>query len=139
MSDFPISPDEASALGLSPGDMRAPYGQGYAPPRPGPARHTPKKSAAADRVRSLAAQVSAERQAMIDSLQNKVVRANAIGVPDKSLIPMSALSQAGFSSQPNAQGIPYGIDPKSLTPDERAYLGLPPAEQRPISALYGGE
>jgi hypothetical protein len=124
MSDAPLSLDEMVAMGMS-GQQQAPYGQGYAPPRPGPAHHAPKKSAASDRVRALAAHVSAQRQAMIDSLQNKVVRANAIGVPDKSLIPMSALAQAGFSSQATAQGIPYGIDPKSLTPDERAYLGLP--------------
>lgn len=122
-------------MGLSAGDMRAPYGQGYTPPsRPEPARRAPKKPGAADRVRALAAQVNAQRQAMIDSLQNKVLRANVLGIPDKGLIPMSALSKAGFSAAPNAQGLPYGIDPQSLTPDERDFLGLPPA----LAALQGG-
>ena len=98
-------------------------GQGRAAPR--------KQSSASADIRALVAQRKAQEQAMLDSIRNKVLYANVMGVPDKSLIPMGALSKAGVSSQPTAQGLPYGIDPRSLSPEEREYLGLPAA------GLYG--
>jgi hypothetical protein len=91
----------------------------------------PGQSPEAQRVRALKAQMDAQRQAMIASIDSKVVRANAIGKPDESLIPMAELSKIGFSAQPTRDGIPYGIDPRSLTADERAFLGIPAAEAPP--------
>jgi hypothetical protein len=126
MADTPLTAGEIEAMGLSPADARAPYGQGYTPP-PRPGRRAPHNPAA-DRVRALAEQQRAQRQAMHDSLQSKIVYANAIGRPDESLIPMSELAKAGLSAERTAQGLPYGIDPKSLSADERAYLGLPPVQ-----------
>jgi hypothetical protein len=101
-----------------------------------------KQSDAADRVRALKAQVDAQRQAVLDSIQNKIIRSNIIGSQGKGLIPMADLARMGITAAPGAT--PYGIDPKSLTPDERAALGLPPAEAPTASAspalagIYGG-
>lgn len=81
-------------------------------------------NAAVDRIKAIRAQQSAQQQAMLDSIRNKILYANVMGVPDKSLIPMAALSKAGISAAPGA-GIPYGLDPRSLTADERVQLGLP--------------
>lgn len=93
-----------------------------------------QKQSGADSVRALKAQVDARRQAVIDGIQNKILYANAIGRPDPSLIPMGALNKAGIEAQQTAQGLPYGLDPRSLTADEREYLGIGSA----LDGLYGG-
>jgi hypothetical protein len=103
---------------------------GGAPARP----HGKPHNAAADRVRALAEQQRGRQQALMDGLRNKILYANVMGVPDKSLIPMGELSKIGIEAQRTPQGIPYGIDPKSLNQDERELLGLSSS----LDGLYGG-
>jgi hypothetical protein len=91
-----------------------------------------KQSSSSADIRALAARRKAQEQALLDSIRNKVVYANAIGRPDPSLIPMGELDKIGIAAGPTAQGLPYGIDPRSLTTEEREYLGMPSA------SLYGG-
>lgn len=98
----------------------------------GAATGRPRESDAARRTREIAAQRRAQQNAMLESLRSKILYANVVGIPDQSLIPMSALEKAGISSERTSSGLPYGIDPRSLNTDERAYLGLP------LEAMYGG-
>lgn len=98
---------------------------------PGRSAAPRKQSSASADIRALAAQRKAQEQALLDSIRNKVLYANAIGRPDPSLIPMGALSKIGLETGPTSRGLPYGIDPRSLTDVEREYLGLSAA------GLYG--
>lgn len=98
---------------------------------PRPHHAAPKQNS----VEALRDRVNAQRQAMMSSIQSKIVRSNVLGVPDKSLIPMSDLNRAGISADRTPDGLPYGIDPSSLTADEREFLGI---QSAPLAGLYGG-
>ncbi len=139
MADFPIDPDEAAALGLSQEDLRAPYGQGYSPPRGAGGGRTPQQqrgqSAAAQRVHALKAQQDAQRRAIAESLYKKtdyLVGANAHydGPPH---LTMAELNAAGlkFPAFRPSEALPgvdergLGIQANKLTADEWAFLGVP--------------
>lgn len=53
----------------------------------------------------------------------KLTRAPVMGhVTDSNLVPMAQLAQVGVNADPNAEGIPYGLDPNQLNGLERGWL-----------------
>lgn len=81
--------------------------------RPQPARDTSP--------RALLAQQDVHRQAQLDALNSKMLRSNVIARAE-GLIPAADLGRAGLNVATNKQGIAYGIDPNSLTPQEFAMI-----------------
>jgi hypothetical protein len=59
---------------------------------------------------------------MRDSIRQKILYANVMGVPDPSLVNMRNLTRLGITSQPNKQGLPYGVSPDDLSDEEKQWM-----------------
>jgi hypothetical protein len=60
---------------------------------------------------------------MRDSIRQKILYANVLGVPDPSLVNMRNLTRLGITSQPKPRrGLPYGVSPDDLSEEEKQWM-----------------
>lgn len=100
-------------------EWQAPPQSPASAPRKAPAR--PRPAPRDTSPRALLAQQDVNRQAELDALNSKMLRSNVIARAE-GLIPAAELERAGLDTRTTRQGMAYGIDPNSLTPQQLAMI-----------------